>query len=148
MEVWLCWTSALLALVFAAGCQSCQGTRETPPAPAAHQAAPPAAKPQAAKTAVAEDDEIDDDALVLLAEGDEEDGTVPFTVKFSVESMLVDEIEGAKYTWDFGDGSPVSTEASPSHTYQKAGSYTATIRIVDAHGQLGWDEVDIEAEEP
>jgi len=65
-----------------------------------------------------------------------------------VESMLLDEIEGAKYTWDFGDGSPVSNEASPAHTYEKAGSYTATIRIVDANGQLGWDEVDIEVEEP
>ena len=29
----------------------------------------------------------------------------------------------ATYSWDFGDGSPLSTEATPTHRYEKAGSY-------------------------
>lgn len=31
------------------------------------------------------------------------------------------------YTWNFGDGSPVSHLESPSHTYAAAGSYTVTL---------------------
>lgn len=31
------------------------------------------------------------------------------------------------YSWNFGDGSPVSTEASPSHTYAANGTYTITL---------------------
>ncbi len=31
------------------------------------------------------------------------------------------------YTWDFGDGSPVSNEASPAHTFGAAGTYTVTL---------------------
>ena len=31
--------------------------------------------------------------------------------------------KNATYTWDFGDGSGMSTERNPSHTYMKAGTY-------------------------
>jgi PKD repeat protein len=31
------------------------------------------------------------------------------------------------YSWNFGDGSPVSSEASPSHTYTADGTYTITL---------------------
>lgn len=34
---------------------------------------------------------------------------------------------GNFYSWDFGDGSPVSNVASPSHAYATAGSYTVTL---------------------
>ncbi len=41
------------------------------------------------------------------------------------------------YTWNFGDGSPVSNTANPSHTYSAAGSYTVTLTsIID-----GWDGI-------
>ena len=136
--------AALLALAFAAGCQSCQGTPDPPPASAPEGAAAPAEQPAAA----ADDEEFDEDALVLLAEGNEEDGPVPLTVTFTVESLIADPMNGPTYEWNFGDGSPVSKEASPTHTYTKPGSYTAVIRVVDAEGQHGWDEVEIEAEEP
>lgn len=33
-------------------------------------------------------------------------------------------------TWDFGDNSPASVTASPSHTYQAAGTYTVTATVV------------------
>lgn len=150
---------ALLAVMALPGCQSCQGSKQAPP--------PRETQPQDAAQAVEdlhehdgvdepaidepiedEDEGIDEDALVLLAEGDSEDGEAPLTVRFSVESLLEDEMNGPQYKWDFGDGSPISTDASPTHVYEKPGSYTATIRIVDAAGQLGWDEVDIEVDEP
>ncbi len=142
----------LLGVLIVSGCQSCQDASAPPPP--AQKGAAPAAKPdpgaQAAPKAPAapEEEEIDEDSLVLLAEGDPEDGPAPLTVKFMVESLIEDEMDNPQYKWDFGDGSPISTEASPTHTYEKVGSYTATIRIVDAKGELGWDEVDVEAEEP
>lgn len=107
---------------------------------------PPAAKPSTATPAA--EAEVFEDDLVLLAEGDPDYGAAPLTVRFTVESLVVNEITGAKYTWDFGDGSPASNEASPSHRYEKPGSYVATIRIVDGAGENGWDEVDVEVTEP
>jgi glucose/arabinose dehydrogenase/regulation of enolase protein 1 (concanavalin A-like superfamily) len=35
------------------------------------------------------------------------------------------------YSWDFGDGSPVSTDANPSHTYTTNATYTATLTVSD-----------------
>ena len=35
------------------------------------------------------------------------------------------------YSWDFGDGSAVSTAANPSHTYGSNGTYTATLTVND-----------------
>ena len=32
-------------------------------------------------------------------------------------------LAGGSYVWDFGDGSPTSTEAAPTHRYEQAGSY-------------------------
>lgn len=129
------------------GCQSCQNTSKAPP-PAAPAEVGEAPQPGDSGQAATEEEEIDEDALVLLAEGEPEDGEVPLSVNFVVESLIDDTMDGPTYKWDFGDGSPISTEASPTHVYTKPGSYTATIRIVDAKGERGWDEVDIEAEEP
>jgi gliding motility-associated-like protein len=33
------------------------------------------------------------------------------------------------WTWDFGDGSPLSNLQNPTHTYATAGSYTVTLRV-------------------
>jgi cyclophilin family peptidyl-prolyl cis-trans isomerase len=33
-----------------------------------------------------------------------------------------------RYEWDFGDGSPVSTEPSPTHRYGHSGNYTVTLK--------------------
>lgn len=35
------------------------------------------------------------------------------------------------YEWNFGDGSAVSTEASPVHTYAASGNYTVTLTVTD-----------------
>ena len=36
-------------------------------------------------------------------------------------------LNATSYSWDFGDGSAASTEATPSHTYAAAGEYTVTL---------------------
>ncbi|MHC9511083.1 immune inhibitor A domain-containing protein [Kangiella sp. M94] len=40
-------------------------------------------------------------------------------------------IPGYTYEWDFGDGSAVSTEAAPVHTYATSGNYTVTLTVTD-----------------
>jgi len=43
----------------------------------------------------------------------------------------------ASYEWDFGDGSPKSTDATPSHTYNKEGTYPVTLTYTTTNGCKG-----------
>ena len=56
-------------------------------------------------------------------------GVVPLAVTFT---SVASDPEGAAltYNWNFGDGTS-STQANPSHTYQAAGSYPATLTVSD-----------------
>lgn len=38
------------------------------------------------------------------------------------------------YSWNFGDGSPLNTQASPSYTYPGNGLYTVTLTVTDVNG--------------
>jgi len=38
------------------------------------------------------------------------------------------------YTWDFGDGSPIVTEISPTHTFTTAGTFTVTLTATNQIG--------------
>jgi gliding motility-associated-like protein len=38
------------------------------------------------------------------------------------------------YSWNFGDGSPVSTSTNPSHTYSVNGNYTVSLTVTDING--------------
>jgi PKD domain len=135
----------LLSASFAAGCKRDEPVEEKKQPPASVEADVSATP--AATQATAQGDPYDD-SLVLLAEGEPDSGTAPLVVQFEVESLVVDELSAPQYTWDFGDGSPKSNEANPKHTYEKSGEYTATIGVVDASGEHGWDEVDISVEAP
>jgi PKD repeat protein len=37
------------------------------------------------------------------------------------------------YSWDFGDASPISHDAMPWHSYERAGTYTVTLTVRDAY---------------
>jgi PKD repeat protein len=39
------------------------------------------------------------------------------------------------YRWDWGDGSPVATTPSASHTYATAGARTVKLKLTDNYGQ-------------
>lgn len=41
-----------------------------------------------------------------------------------------------RYTWDFGDASALVVIQNPSHTYQNAGAYTATLTVNDASSNI------------
>jgi len=38
------------------------------------------------------------------------------------------------YSWNFGDGTPASSEQNPAHTYAAVGDYTATVIVTDSIG--------------
>lgn len=50
----------------------------------------------------------------------------PFHVDFANTSTISG---AATYLWKFGDGTPPSTQSSPSHTYNAAGTFTVTLIV-------------------
>jgi gliding motility-associated-like protein len=53
------------------------------------------------------------------------EGYVPFTISFNSTGT-----SGAtSYSWDFGDGTPVSNETNPTHDYPSMGNYTVTLTV-------------------
>ncbi|MEM8523679.1 MAG: PKD domain-containing protein [Bacteroidota bacterium] len=44
-------------------------------------------------------------------------------------------INGESFIWDFGDGSPTSTEINPIHTYDLIGTYTITLTATNDCGE-------------
>ena len=48
-----------------------------------------------------------------------------------------------RHLWDFGDGSPLSTEAKPTHVYRLPGNFRASVMTVDADGQYDQDWIDV-----
>jgi PKD domain len=81
---------------------------------------------------------------VVVADVNPDFGPPPLSVSFTAEA---DCGEGTTYKWDFGDGSPPSTEANPTHVYTKEGDYTASVAVNAANGANSTDEIDIFVEE-
>jgi PKD repeat protein len=103
-------------------------------------ASPAAAKaPPSPQAAAPQDEGIEELYVDLEAEPDE--GAPPLKVKFT--STIEDGTPPFTYSWDFGDGSPASTEANPMHVYEKEGDYTATLTVKDSKGQQGSEEFDV-----
>jgi PKD repeat protein len=71
----------------------------------------------------------------------------PGTIGFSSNGTIV--AGGASittYSWDFGDptsGSNTSSVASPSHTFNNAGSYTIRLTVTDSVGRVGTTTVSV-----
>ncbi|HSD78014.1 MAG TPA: DNRLRE domain-containing protein, partial [Solirubrobacteraceae bacterium] len=57
-------------------------------------------------------------------------GTAPLTVQFTDTSTG----SPTGWSWDFGDGSPTSTEQNPSHVYTTPGTYTVTLTASNDSG--------------
>lgn len=48
------------------------------------------------------------------------------------------------YDWDFGDGSPNSTQENPNHSYNNSGNYIANLNITDANGCASTSSINLE----
>lgn len=66
------------------------------------------------------------------------EGCAPFTVDFENGSS------GITYEWDFDDGSPLSTEFEPTHTFTDPGIYNVRLVAIDLDGCLTHDTTYIE----
>jgi len=63
-------------------------------------------------------------------------GDAPLTVTFNSTSSSDSDGTIVAYSWDFGDGTPLSTEPNPTHIYATANlnSYTVTLTVTDNGG--------------
>ena len=61
-------------------------------------------------------------------------GEAPLTVVFSSASSSDPDGIIATFAWNFGDGTPVSSEANPNHIYADAGTFTAVLTVADNTG--------------
>ena len=75
-------------------------------------------------------------------------GDVPLDVSFRGDASSDPDGDPLTYDWDFGDGSPHSTQANPSHRYAARGRYTAQLTVSDGHGGTGSDTVVVTAGGP
>ena len=78
-------------------------------------------------------------APLAALDADRQSGPVPLTVRFSgARSSDPDGDAIASYSFDFGDGSPVQdgTAAVVSHTYNTAGTFSATLTVKDSKNKL------------
>ena len=57
-------------------------------------------------------------------------GAAPLSVQFSANATDINMGDVLSYSWDFGDGSPLSILANPQHTYS-AGTFTAQVSVSD-----------------
>ncbi|MBQ1125184.1 PQQ-dependent sugar dehydrogenase [Streptomyces sp. B15] len=78
---------------------------------------------------------------VVEASSDVSDGQAPLQIAFTSKATDEDG-DDLKLSWDFGDGA-TSTEADPTHTYEKNGTYTATVTAEDPSGRTGSASVHI-----
>jgi PKD repeat protein len=68
---------------------------------------------------------------VVAASASPTSGRPPLAVSFSSTGTSDPEGQSLTYTWNFGDGSPLSSSANPAHTYQTDGLYTARLTVSD-----------------
>ena len=61
-------------------------------------------------------------------------GEAPLPVRFDATSVEGPDGKIVSYAWDFGDGAK-ALGATAAHTYEKAGTYTASLQIKDAQGR-------------
>ncbi|GAA2654908.1 ThuA domain-containing protein [Streptomyces aculeolatus] len=69
-------------------------------------------------------------------------GPGPLQVTFSSEGSSDPEGTGLTYQWTFGDGA-TSTEANPTHTYEKNGQFNVSLKVTDAGGKTGTANVTV-----
>jgi PKD repeat protein len=74
-------------------------------------------------------------------------GDSPLTVAFDGSGSSDPDGTIAAYSWDFGDGTS-STVASLSHTYDVAGTYTATLMVTDDDGATDSSSTVIQVNNP
>lgn len=139
------WTSiGAIALLSATSCTHSENKTAAAPSPAASPAKAPAVAAAAPSPAAenADGGEEGDEILMVWAEAEPDEGTPPLEVQLKAD--VSGGVGDRKVKWEFGDGSPASSELNPKHKYDKAGTYRASVEVSDASGDSDSDYVDIE----
>jgi PKD repeat protein len=139
---------ALLAalMLSLAGCGGCNGTNPPAASPTAAPAVTATAPEPAAAPATAPTGEPANDVdCFVIVDAEPDFGAPPLTVHFTTETDCTG--SPVTFSWDFGDGSKGGNDPKPSHTYQKAGDYIATVTATAPDGGTGTDEIDITVDE-
>jgi len=81
------------------------------------------------------------ETLIVWSEAKPTNGAAPLPVAFTADppSGVTDPV----YTWQFGDGAAPATGQSVSHTFEKPGVYKVLLKVSNASGALGEDELRI-----
>jgi Rib/alpha/Esp surface antigen-like repeat protein len=87
----------------------------------------------------------DEGDCIVIGDASPDYGAPPLEVEFSAEAEC--STGQAKYKWDFGDGSAASNDPNATHTYSRAGEYTAVVTVTGPDGSTSTDEIDITVEE-
>jgi glucose/arabinose dehydrogenase len=74
---------------------------------------------------------------IAIASASPNAGVAPLSVQFSSAGTIDPTGLPLTYSWDFGDGSPVSTSANPTHSFGANGTYTATLTVNDGTSSAG-----------
>ncbi len=113
-------------VIYQAICAACQATPGFPTTPGAY--ATTNGSNNCNLGAVKIDFQLQDPDAEASANGNTR-GCVPHAVTFSNTS-----VSATGYIWNFGDGSPTSTQNTPTHTYTTAGIYTVTLIAENPNG--------------
>lgn len=81
------------------------------------------------------------ETLIIWSEAKPTNGSAPLKVAFTADPPP--SVSDAIYTWQFGDGGATSTGQSVSHTFERPGVYKVLLKVSNASGALGEDELRI-----
>ncbi|EAR00257.1 PKD domain-containing protein [Maribacter sp. HTCC2170] len=87
------------------------------------------------------------EAPVAVGSSSPSSGDIPLAVSFT-GSNSTDDVQVVSYTWDFKDGTPISTLANPTHTFTTAGTYIVELTVEDGEGLTDSTIISIEANTP
>jgi PKD repeat protein len=81
------------------------------------------------------------ETIIVWSEAKPTNGKAPLKVDFTADPPPG--VSAPTYTWQFGDGSAAATGQSVSHSFTKPGVYKVLLKVTNASGALGEDELRI-----
>ena len=79
------------------------------------------------------------DPPVVVVTANPVSGTTPLTVQFDASQSYDPDNDLLVFRWNFGDGSGISSEVSPEHTYVYTGTYYCIVEVTDPYMEVTMD---------